>query len=45
MEKEEFCPIYQVSVEMLEWFHMLKDQDIILSSKWKKVKKKDKTVY
>ena len=38
MEKKEFHLVYQVEVEMLQWFHTLKEWDIILSSEWNKVK-------
>ena len=40
MENEEFRHVYQVQVEMLQWFRTLKDWDIILSNEWKKVKRK-----
>ena len=33
MEREEFCPLYQVEVEILQWIHTLEDWDLILSSK------------
>ena len=38
MEREEFHPLYQVEVDMLQWFHTLEDWDVILTSESKKVK-------
>ena len=38
MKREEFHPLYQVEVDILQWFHTLEDCDVILTNEWRKVK-------